>query len=66
MRWELANGRFALKRPSSMAPVIACSIGRAFFGTLGEYDEIGRAASVRLHEFGSAQLADGRHDSATH
>ena len=34
-----------------------------FFGTHAEYD---RAASVRVHEFGGAQLADGRHDSATH
>jgi hypothetical protein len=37
-----------------------------FFGTHAEYDEIDRAASVRLHEFGGAQLADGRHGSATH
>ena len=37
-----------------------------FFGTHAEYDEIDRAASVRLHELGGAQLADGRHDSATH
>ena len=37
-----------------------------FFGTHAEYDEIDRAASVRVHEFGGAQLADGRHDSATH
>jgi hypothetical protein len=37
-----------------------------FFGTHAEYDEIDRAAAVRLHEFGGAQLADGRHDSATH
>jgi hypothetical protein len=35
-----------------------------FFGTHAEYDEIDRAASVRLYEFGGGQLADGRHVDA--